>query len=690
MRFFTVVFVVAITCSACYSQWQQVYPISNDLYEVAVPAPGKIFILSAAQNQSYVYISGDSAKTWKKPSPVGQEPTSGLVFTDSLTGFTASFQSVYKTSDGAKTWKKIALPSGMQNPLGIVFPTKSTGYIIYSSNKIIKSTDSGETWNVLTNLPAGTDPYSKLLSFSDADHGYIVIDRLLYKTSDGGANWSPVTMNTYPSAICAVSPDVAFASDGYSTFRTIDGGQSWTQVWYSRSDVIHSVSQDTTLFLSPYGIVLKSTDGGNNVGQTYYSSFFISWLRMDSFGQFVCAIGQDFSILTSRNGGTTWKINNIRPQHGAFSGVHFTDENNGLIISEDAGILRTTDNAKSWYYSEDNMGRDDFSEIAFADADTGIVVVTNNYAYTTHDGGKSIFFNDWTPPVVGHRATLDYEMVNGKVIYSVGVSGTAAKSIDGGKSWTSYTLGFQNQLNTIKCLDARTCHAAGIAGMVISTWDAGDHWKVHNLQVNSDLKSVCIRNDKIAFIGGAGGMILKTSDGGQTWNKTDTPANWSVISFEFISDLKGYAITEGGEILRTNDGGANWKLKDNLPLPNSYSYLKETFMRDTTNIYAITDIYMYNWTQKVEEDEEPGNVTAVEEWNKDEQIAVFPNPSRGLLHFSNSTVIDEVIVTDTMGKVVKNFIGNCQSIDITNIVPGHYIVRIRQKEKTIIKHVVKL
>jgi len=686
MRFFIVVFILAVNCSNCFSQWQQVYPITTDLYDVAVPAPGKIFVLSAEQYRPFVYVSSDSAKTWWKSNPVGNEQTNGLVFTDSLTGFTASYQAVYKTTDAARTWKKIALPEGMQNPLAMVFPTNTTGYIIYSSNRIIKTIDGGETWNVLTNVPQSTDPYQKLMSFSDPDHGYIVIDRLLYKTSDGGANWTPVPLNTFASAICAVSEDVALISDGYQTSRTADGGDSWTQVWYSRSDAIHSVAPDTTLFLSPYGIVSKSTDGGNSVVQMYHSDFPISWQKMDSFGQFVCAIGQDFSILTSRDGGSNWKVNNIRPQHGAFKSIHFTDENSGLIISEDAGILRTRDNAKSWYYSEDDMGRDDFVEFAFADADTGIFVVTNNYAYTTNDGGKSIFLNDWTPPVVGHRATLDYEMVNSKIIYSVGVNGTAAKSIDGGKSWTPYTLGFQNQLNAIKCLDPNTCHAVGIAGMVISTWDGGEHWKVHNLQVNSDMRALVLLNATTGFIGGAGGMILKTSDGGKTWNKTDTEANWPVVSFEFISDLKGFAITEGGEILRTNDGGAQWKLKDNLPLPNSWSYLKTTFMRDTTHIYAIADTYIYRWKQK---EEEPDNVTSVEDSGRNEQVAVFPNPSSGLLHF-NTAAIDEVVVTDTTGKVIKHFTGNSQSIDIGNIVPGHYIVMIRRGKKTVIKHVVKL
>ncbi|HEX6890279.1 MAG TPA: YCF48-related protein [Chryseolinea sp.] len=688
MRFFIVVFILALTWFNCFSQWKQVYPITTDLFDVAVPAPGKIYVLSAEQYRSFVYISSDSAKTWRKSNPVGYEQTNGLVFTDSLTGFTASYQAVYKTTDAAKTWKKIDLPAGMQNPLAVVFPTKTTGYIIYSSNRIIKTIDGGETWTVLTNIPQSTDPYQKLISFSDSDHGYIVIDRLLYKTSDGGANWTLVPLNTYVSAICAVSQDVALISDGYQTLRTANGGDFWSPVWYSRSDVIHAVAQDTMLFFSPYGIVSKSADGGNTIGQTYQSSFTVLLQRIDSFGQFVCALGSDYSIFTSRDGGSTWKVNNIRPQHGAFNGVHFTDENNGLVISEDAGILRTTDQAKSWYYSEENMGRDDFVEIAFADSDTGIFVVTNNYAYTTNNGGKSIFLNDWTPPLPGHRATLDYEMVNSKVIYAVGASGSVAKSIDGGKSWIPFTLGLQNQLNIIKCLDANTCHAAGIAGAVISTWDGGEHWKVHNLQVNNDMRALVFRNATTGFIGGAGGMILRTSDGGQTWNKTDTDANWPVISFEFISDLKGFAITEGGEILRTDDGGVNWKLKDNLPLPNSWSYLKTTFMRDTTQIYALSAVYIYRWTAK--EDEEPDNVTAVEEHDFTQLITIFPNPSAGILNFHHNEPLEEVIITDAKGRVVKHFRGDVQSINIADVSPGLYLVQLKLRGHTFVKRVIKL
>jgi photosystem II stability/assembly factor-like uncharacterized protein len=688
MRFLVVVFILAVTCSNCFSQWQQVYPITTDLYDVAVPAPGKIFVLSAEQYRSFVYVSGDSAKTWRKLNPIAYEQTFGLVFTDSLTGFTASYQAVYKTTDGASTWKKTALPGGMQTPLRIVFPTKSTGYIIYSGNKIIKTTDAGETWALLTNVPQATDSYNMLISFADAEHGYLVADRLLYKTSDGGSNWTLVPLNTYVGSIYAVSQDVAFLSDGYETFRTVNGGDSWTQIWHSRSDVMHSVAADTALFLSPYGIVSKSIDGGNSIEQTYHSKFTIVWKQIDSFEQFVCAIGSDFSILTSRDGGLTWKVNNIRPQHGEFNGIHFTSDTDGLIISDHAGILRTGDQAKSWQYSEENLGRDDFVQMAFADYDTGIFIVTNNYAYTTNDGGKSIFMNDWSPPTPGDRATLDYEMITSKIIYAVGVRGTAAKSIDGGKSWIPFTLDFPNQLNIIKCLDVNTCHAAGIAGVVISTWDGGEHWKVHNLQVNNDLKVIKLLDNNTGFIGGAGGTILKTSDGGQTWNKTDTEANWPVISFEFISDLKGFAVTEGGEILRTDDGGDNWKLKDNLPLPNSWSYLKTTFMRDTTQIYGISALYIYRWTAK--EEEEPDDVTAIVEGVAGQEITLFPNPSEGTINFRHNKPLEEVIVTDAKGRAVKHFMGDIQAIDITDISPGLYLVRIRQGMHTYIKHVIKL
>ena len=163
--------------------------------------------------------------------------------------------------------------------------------VSFGTDGVHKSTDGGATWTELTSvLPTNTllrvnlaiapsDPltvYAALVAVSNID------DLLgLYKTIDGGTNWSLLTAT---SASCspqcwynlslAVKPDdpntVFFG--GVDLFRSIDGGATFAAISFFPAGPVHADQHffafdplaPTTVFVGHDGGIYKSTDTGDN------------------------------------------------------------------------------------------------------------------------------------------------------------------------------------------------------------------------------------------------------------------------------------------------------------------------------------------------------------------------------------------------------------------------------------------
>jgi hypothetical protein len=63
--------------------------------------------------------------------------------------------------------------------------------------------------------------------------------------------------------------------------------------------------------------------------------------------------------------------------------------------------------------------------------------------------------------------------------------------------------------------------------------------------------------------------------------------------------------------------------------------------------------------------------------NNKETFKVYPNPVMNLLNISTEAIIEEIIMIDQNGKVVKTQKGNSKSIDLQSLSTGHYVARIR-------------
>lgn len=288
----------------------------------------------------------------------------------------------------------------------------------------------------------------------------------------------------------------------------------------------------------------------------------------------------------------TYKDGFVGP--GSFRDIHFTDDQNGIIIGESLDEnVKTTDGGNTW--SLVSKFREDLYRFSFCDRMNGIVIVTNNWAYFTNDGGNTFYEKDWTPPIVGHLSSYDYLMLDENTIITIGRNGTIVKSVDSGKTWKKYDgFNFYNSLYSITSINHSLYFACGQVGKIVRTTDGGDSWTETDLLINNDLNKIYFINEQVGFAGGTYGMLVRTTDGGNEWTILKTGLRFPVIDIHFFSNTMGYVVTSAGEIARTNDGGDSWEL---VNIDNYGVYdLAKVYFKDSETLFGLQgqSIFKYN------------------------------------------------------------------------------------------------
>ncbi len=178
----------------------------------------------------------------------GSPQFSDIRFADSSVGYAvsgdsnSSLGSLYKTTDGGATWA--AVNATLRGKSVAVFDTLNLQVARYGL-AIRASADGGQTIaanytgfaQYLTGLvPVGT---SNLWAASDPDYGTSATK--VYKSADGGANWTNVLNlphdSHHPLYAADVSNAIAASSNG-QIYQTADGGASWTSV-YAPADPVN-------------------------------------------------------------------------------------------------------------------------------------------------------------------------------------------------------------------------------------------------------------------------------------------------------------------------------------------------------------------------------------------------------------------------------------------------------------------
>src|SRR3972149_274705 len=180
------------------------------------PSPTEAYLLCVESiNDKTVFIGGmggtllmtnDAGKTWNVRKFPDMHDIHGIAFKDSLNGWIIDSFHCYQTNNGGKNWKKVSMNLSTYI-FHDIFCFNDTVYLLLkpftsvllelvgANSLIIKSTDSGKTWQKLDVHIGG-----KLLSafFLNEKCGFLYSEEnvsidarytFFYKTYDGGEKW---------------------------------------------------------------------------------------------------------------------------------------------------------------------------------------------------------------------------------------------------------------------------------------------------------------------------------------------------------------------------------------------------------------------------------------------------------------------------------------------------------------------
>ena len=421
--------------------------------------------------------------------------------------------------------------------------------VMYSTNRMYISTDSGDTFTDITAPNGGLFNNIAIL-----ENGNIIIPMrsgAVFITEDEGVNWTMITENVEngsPFTIDFIDNQNGWvASTSGDVWRTSDGGLHWTQI-HTDDDTetyFHMLFSDiNTGYRSVTSNKLYKTLDGGVTWNVHYEglSFFNDFLILNDTTLF-SFIGIIKSI--SRDGGATWDQyeRDVSPLYQAVSAMN---ENELWRCGLNKSIQYSADQGETWT-DQTNTFKTNLYDIAFLDANVGAAVGDTGMLLYTTDAGST------------------WDVIPTGTVKSI--SGVAFTK-DGALLVTGSSLGIVKSTDLINFeeiwrevnFSAKLSHSSDGSMLyqhgqtwVLASSDQGDTWSVILEDQSRSFRKFSAGTNQALFVGTSKGDIHKTLDGGQTWETFSTGSTRFVRGMHFFDDQFGY-VYSADSIRVTYDG----------------------------------------------------------------------------------------------------------------------------------------
>jgi len=277
---------------------------------------------------------------------------------------------LFESADGGATWAQRDVPFDLYSPLnGLFFLDSQHGWTYGNAN--YRTTDGGENW---TELPALGSTY--FMEFYTPDFGLASGNFVRFVSHDGGLSWVDSPNGTFAFDFIDTQLGLGVSTGGI--YRTTDGGANFSLV--KTGDAASAIFLSSTVAVAIIdGAFVRSTNGGvtwttgpsaaARKGLIAVSpSAALAWAQSGSF------TGADERVLRTSDSGQTWSdLGEVLPV-GVFE---FVVPTSGLVIGADfdGNMFRSSDAGANWVETFASPGpRPNFlssARPAFADAQTG-------------------------------------------------------------------------------------------------------------------------------------------------------------------------------------------------------------------------------------------------------------------------------------------------------------------------------
>ena len=190
----------------------------------------------------------------------------------------------------------------------------------------------------------------------------IITSILLFTALSVHAQWNKAFVSPRSvSDLAFVNDQVAIAA-GTVIYRTTDGGKNWSpmpvpngHIEYHEFSHIEILSPDNILLfgneLYKYGQVIYRTRDTCKTFERVYGEQASGGLNAVFFSNHTngIAAGQNGNIIKTSDGGSTWvKMADASSYYGRSNDMKFTDANTGYIANTDGYVLKTTNGGLNW------------------------------------------------------------------------------------------------------------------------------------------------------------------------------------------------------------------------------------------------------------------------------------------------------------------------------------------------------
>lgn len=326
---------------------------------------------------------------------------------------------VYKTTNGGANWfpvnngltyiKVQALAIGTSNANVLYAGTDQLGT---TNSGVYKTTDGGASWTLVNNgivesskgiQAIVVDPTNANIAYITVFDGVANSTNGLYKTTDGGTTWVPITTglgankNFLAIAINPLNPNVLYAGTSFQPpstgpskiYRTNNAGGTWIDVSNGLPSLTTNLlpvrdlsvsTVDTSVVLA--GLFLNDTSGGayltTNGGQ--------NWVKKHGLPNVA---------------GTLLRTVKIRP---GTSNQFFVGLDGGGATSR--GVWRSTNGGATWADFNNGAMLNTYTVRALVFKTVGDTTIYAGAATATPTTGRGVFEYSWPAPVVSVNRTL--------------------------------------------------------------------------------------------------------------------------------------------------------------------------------------------------------------------------------------------------------------------------------------------
>lgn len=521
---------------------------------------------------------------------------------------------------GPKVWLE---NTGHWNPgigrINVVAVDPNDAEVIYigaPSGGCWKTTDDGETWEVLTDhLPVlgvsaiAIDPTDSDIVYigtgdRDASDNYSIG---VLKSLDGGQTWEETGMvhSIYQNLTVEKlllhpdDPNTIFCAVNNGLYRSYDGADTWEEILAGHIDDIEFKPGDPSTIYAITKKFYKSTDGGDSFTQIYDG-------------------------LPTSNGRAQIAVTNAEPEYVYFMCAGVGGLFGGIYRSEDSGDSFDLKADSPQMLGYDPQGNDNSSQssydlaLAASHVDAEEVHILGIITWRSLNGGVSwVSTTEWSYPNSSGYTHCDMHWAHfeGDRLY-VGSDGLVSRSDDSGNTWEDLTTGIGiRQFYRIGGSKNHPYKLAGGSqdnGTSVYTTDYWHEW----LGADGMECLIDYSNQNIVYGTSQGGSFYKSNNGGMNTININQPGggawvtpfvihptdnqtiyvgnnngvrkttngmiSWTTIS-DFTATVRQMAISEsnpdyifaswGNTIRRTKDGGDTWS-NISLGLPsNSITYI---------------------------------------------------------------------------------------------------------------------